>query len=202
MKKTLLVLALLLGFTQLQAQGIAPTYESGGSSGGGFQPNNIFIGGSLSLGFGSNYFNVGGNPEIGYSFSEWIDAGLAFNINYTSNKWYTGGADVKQNMFNYGGGVFTRLYPIRNVFVQVQPEYNWSSITYKMPNAADDKYTTSAPSLLAGVGYGQRIVGQSSYYISVLFDVNKDKNSPYRNWDGSFIPIIRAGFNFYLHQNR
>ncbi|RXK82830.1 hypothetical protein [Filimonas effusa] len=204
MKKTLLVLGLLLGITQLQAQqGLPPTYESGSGSGEGFQTNNIFIGGSLSLGFGSNYFNIGGNPEIGYSFSEWIDAGLAFNINYTSNKWnYTGGGDIKQNTFNYGGGVFTRLYPIRNLFVQLQPEYNWSSTTYKTPGYADEKYTTSAPSLLAGIGYGQRIIGQSSYYIALLFDVNKDKNSPYRNYDGSFIPILRAGFNFYLHQNR
>jgi hypothetical protein len=203
MKKLLFAVCLLMGIAHLSAQGIPPTYESGGSSSGeGFQTNNIFLGGSLSLGFGSNYLNLGANPEIGYSFSEWIDAGLVFNINYTSNKWYSGNLETKQNTFNYGAGAFTRLYPIRNFFLQLQPEYNWSSTTYKTAGYPNEKFSTGAPSILAGVGYGQRVIGQTSYYIALLFDVNKDQNSPYRNYDGSFIPILRAGFNFYLHPNR
>jgi hypothetical protein len=204
MKNLLFAACMLMGLTHLSAQGIPPTYESGRSSSGeGFQANNVFVGGSLSLGFGSNYFNVGGNPEVGYSFSEWIDAGLAFNINYSSTNLYSGGYEAgKQKMFNYGAGVFARLYPISGFFLQLQPEYNWSSITDKANGLPDNKYSASAPSILAGVGYSQRVIGQSSYYIALLFDINKDPNSPYRNYDGSFVPILRAGFNFYLHPNR
>lgn len=197
----LLGICLLAGSTTASAQGLPPTYESGSSSGEGFQPNNIFVGGSLSLGLGSNYFNIGGNPEIGYSFSEWIDAGVAFNINYTRNKWKSS-VDVTQKTLNYGAGVFARLYPFNGFFVQLQPEYNWSNTTITATNYSTEKYNTGAPSLLAGVGYSQRVVGENSFYVALLFDVNKDKNSPYRNWDGSFIPILRAGYNFYLHRNR
>lgn len=208
MKKIFFAFCLWIGVMHVSAQGIPPTYESGNSSSEGFNTNKIFLGGSLSVGFGSGYFNVGGTPEIGYSFSEWIDAGLAFNINYSSTKLYDNGYEVaKQNTFNYGGGVFTRLYPIRNFFLQLQPEYNWSATTLKSSGSGSgsfepQKVTTGAPSVLAGVGYGQRIIGQSSYYIALLFDVNKDRNSPYRNYNGSFVPILRAGFNFYLHPNR
>lgn len=165
------------------------------------------MGGSLSLGFGTGYFNIGGNPEIGYSFSEWIDAGIAFNLSYYSTKYYdyNGYSNSTQKSFNYGGGVFARVFPIRNLFLQVQPEYNWSHYTLTDNSTGTSQKSTltvSAPSILAGIGYAQRIVGQSSFYTVLMFDVNKDPNSPYRNYDGSFIPIIRAGFNIYLHPSR
>ena len=209
MKKIAIIVITLFLSKGLLAQGIPPTYESDNpsASGSGFQTNNIFIGGNLNLGFGSGYTNIGANPEIGYSFSQWIDAGVVFNIGYNSVKYYDAGTGIEQyrlNTFNYGGGLFARLYPINNFFVQVQPEYNWSSTTAKYPNNSgpNQKYTASAASLLAGVGYSQRIIGQNAFYLAVLFDVNKDPNSPYRDFDGSYVPIIKAGFNFYLHPNR
>ncbi len=193
--------------TQLFAQGVTPTYEEAEPAQKGFNKNNLFIGGSVSLGFGTGYFNVGGNPEVGYSFSEWLDAGLALNVSYYSTKYYdySGYSNSTQKSFNYGGGVFARVFPIRNVFLQVQPAYNWSRYTLSDNSTGTNLKSTlsvSAPSLLAGIGYAQRIIGQSSFYTVLLFDVNKDPNSPYRNYDGSFIPIIRAGFNFYLHPSR
>lgn len=194
---TSLIIVLCAG--TLSAQRLAPaTYqENTGTS--GFSSNNIFLGGAVSLGFGSGYFNAGGTPEVGYSFSQWIDAGLAVNINYQSLKDYYGNT---QNSFNYGGGVFARVYPIPFIFLQVQPEYNWMSYTLKTGNGASSSVTVGAPSILAGIGYSQRIVGKASFYTALLFDVNKDPNSPYRGYDGSFIPILRAGFNIYLHGNR
>lgn len=207
-KRIACIICVCFATTQLFAQGATPTYEEGETPHSGFNRNNIFLGGSVSLGFGTGYFNVGGNPEVGYSFSEWLDAGLAVNLSYYSTKYYdysgysTG---TTQKSFNYGGGVFARVFPIRNVFLQVQPEYNWSHYTISDNSSGVTQKSTlhvGAPSLLAGIGYAQRIVGASSFYTVLMFDVNKDPNSPYRNYDGSFIPIIRAGFNFYLHPKR
>lgn len=207
MKKLILILFTLVLANGLYAQGIPPSYESGGSSTGesGFDANRVFIGGNLNLGFGSGYTNLGANPEVGYSFSEWIDAGLAFNISYLTQKsYYSNGAEASRyRTFNYGAGLFTRLYPIKNFFIQLQPEYNWMNITEKATASnVERKFSATAPSLLAGVGYSQRVIGQNAFYLAILFDVNKDQNSPYRNYDGSYFPIIRAGFNFYLHPNR
>ncbi|RFM26065.1 hypothetical protein [Deminuibacter soli] len=208
-KRIACLLCITFASSQLFAQGITPTYEDGepAPQEHGFNRNNIFLGGSVSLGFGTGYFNIGGNPEIGYSFSEWLDAGVAFNLSYYSTKYYdySGYSDANQKSFNYGGGVFARLYPIRNVFLQVQPEYNWSKYTLTDNSSGTQQKSTfrvGAPSLLAGIGYSQRVVGSASFYTVLLFDVNKDPNSPYRNYDGSFIPIIRAGFNVYLHPGR
>lgn len=207
MKKLALLVFTCILANGLMAQGIPPTYENGSSSSSseGFDANRLFIGGNLNLGFGTGYTNIGANPEVGYSFSEWIDAGMAFNIGYNSQKYYNGSSEAyKISTFNYGAGLFARLYPFNGFFVQVQPEYNWSNSKLKYPNNSgpSDKYSTSAASLLAGVGYSQRVIGQNAFYLAILFDVNKDKNSPYRNYDGSYVPIIRAGFNFYLHPNR
>lgn len=204
MKKLALLVFTLIVSKGLIAQGIPPTYETGNnSSSEGFSTNRLFIGGNLNLGFGTGYTNIGANPEVGYSFSEWIDAGVVLNIGYNSLKDYTG-SNAKITTWNYGAGLFARLYPISNIFVQVQPEYNWSDskLKYSNSSSASQKYSTSAASLLAGVGYSQRVIGENAFYLAVLFDVNKDKNSPYRTVDGSYVPIIRAGFNFYLHPNR
>ncbi len=179
-----------------------PTYEENPSPGGGFNQNNLFLGGSLNLGFGSNsYFNIGGTPEIGYSFSEWVDAGIALNLNYYTIKDYGGN---KAKSFNYGGGVFARLFPIRNFFVQLQPEYNWSKYTTELSaNGQKSTVTYGVPSILAGVGYSQRIIGSSSFYTAILFDINNDPHSPYRDaYTNNIIPIIRAGFNIYLRPSR
>jgi hypothetical protein len=202
MFKATAFLALLLCFSARLFAQVPPTYEERPASGGGFNKNNLFLGGSLNLGFGSNsYFNIGGTPEIGYSFSEWIDAGIALNLNYYTIKDYGGN---KARSFNYGGGVFARLFPIRNFFVQLQPEYNWARYTEEY-SANGQKLTAThgAPSILAGVGYAQRIIGSTSFYTAILFDINNDPYSPYRDaYTGNIIPIIRAGFNIYLRPSR
>jgi hypothetical protein len=51
-----------------------------------------------------------------------------------------------------------------------------------------------------GAGYTQgRIPGNNGFfYLSVLFDVSGNKNSPYTDNYGRTIPIIRAGINIPL----
>lgn len=172
---------------------------------GKFRRDNIFLGGSLGAGFTSGSFSVGANPEIGYTVASWMDAGLGFNINYsTISADYNDG--YSQRAFSYGGGPFVRLYPISFLFVQGQLEENWTN--YHLKNVSTGQtgtLHTKATSLLGGIGYTQRTIGSGSYYLLVAMDFLRNDFSPYLdNTYGQkrIIPIIRAGFNFYLKPRR
>lgn len=185
---------------------VATAFTQNNNEAGGFKRENVFIGGSLNVGLYTGYFAIGGTPEVGYSFNEWLDGGLAFNINYTSQKSLDIYNDpiAKYSAFNYGAGAFFRVYPIENFFLQGQLENNF--ITYKTTDLQYDitgKNTVNATSFLAGIGYGQRQIGQGSFYTVLLIDLLRDVNSPYRltNYTGTastVIPILRGGFTFYL----
>lgn len=179
----------------------------------GFNWNRVFVGGSIALGYGaggydgSSSFVIGANPEIGYTLAEWADAGLAFNTIFNSLKYtdVSTGLRVKQTSFNYGAGIFTRLHPFRNFFVQVQPEYNW--IAYKaslldQPGVPVQKQTLTAGSILVGAGYGSRVVGDVNFFTVIMFDLGTEKYSPYRDGYGNAVPIIRGGVNIYLGKGK
>ncbi|MDE3236636.1 MAG: hypothetical protein KGO81_11825 [Bacteroidota bacterium] len=215
MKKTIVALALIFAVyhTEAQRRNIPPTYSDNPSGepaaaesfdGSGFKKEHVFVGGSLALGLSNYTFNLGGTPEIGYSISKWLDAGLAVNLNYQSvraDPYYNN--NVRQRSFNYGGGPFVRLYPVNFLFVQTQFEANWIKYNFMDMNSnTASSLKTSSSSLLAGIGYSQRIIGQSSFYTLVMIDLKADPYSPYRDYNGQVIPIIRAGFNFYLHPSK
>lgn len=167
-----------------------------------FKQENVFIGGAIGLGLGSGTFSVGANPEIGYSIAEWLDGGISTNVNY-----YTVAPEVnsgyRDKSFNYGVGVFARVYPVRGLFLQVLPEYNWikASTRYEATGQKADA-TFQAPSLLLGIGYSTREIGSSSFYTVLMFDAGNNTQSPYILPLGSKQPILRTGFNFYLRPKR
>jgi hypothetical protein len=181
------------------------TYSDAGS-GGGLLKQNLFLGGSLNLEFSGYDFNVGGAPEIGYSLNNWLDAGILVNLNYSSERADPGGyynPNVRSRSFNYGVGAFGRVYPLPFLFLAVQPEYNWIDFNQKdMSTGITYTASTQATSMLLGIGYGQRVVGHGSFYIALMFDALEDKNSPYRDFNGSALPVLRAGFDIYLHPSR
>jgi hypothetical protein len=197
-----LFIASIGAFAQERMPQRVNTYSDEGT-GTGFKKENLFLGGSLALGIGSYNFNVGASPEIGYSLNNWLDAGLVVNFNYNSERadqYYNG--NVRTRTFNYGAGLFGRAYVLPFLFLTAQPEYNWISANQKYmgPGGGTASYNTSATSVLLGAGYGQRVVGQGSFYIALMFDVAGSRNSPYNDFNGHPLPVIRGGFNFYLHK--
>ena len=163
---------------------------------GGFKKERIYIGSALNLGVSGNAFQIGANPEIGYSITKWLDAGISFNILYSSYR-YSG---YSNQLFNYGGGAVVRIWPFDFLFISAIPEYNWINWTTKFTTnglpSTKEKY--QAGSLLLGGGYGKRIVGQTYSYFAIMFDALKNENSPYRDVEQRALPIIRVGFAFYL----
>ena len=170
----------------------------------GFNRDKVFIGGSLSLGFANNQFAAGVNPFIGYSLTNWLDAGVVVNYNYNATRDYPYFDDrIKQH--TYGGGIFTRIFPVRFIFLQGQIEHNFINLRYS-PNVGEKVINNvSAPSLLVGGGYTtgrQPGNDRGFFYLSLLVDVLKEPNSPYTDNLGRIIPIIRTGFQTPLFRKR
>jgi hypothetical protein len=197
MKRIFAAIVLLFAITSVFAQ------EETLPENKGFKKERVFIGGGINVGFSSGTFQIGALPEIGYSVTNWLDAGLAFSANYYSIKPEYHPQYVKENSFSYGAGIFTRLYPVKFLFLQLQPELNWSSIKQTSPvTGVSGKYKFNSSSVLGGIGYSQRVVGQSNFYLLLMMDLMRDINSPYRDASGNADPIFRTGFNIYLHSNR
>lgn len=155
----------------------------------GFQKENLFLGGNFALSFGS-YTQINVSPQLGYRFNRFLAAGVGVNAQYVGIKYYdnNGNDYSKESQGVYGLNLFGRFYPIRQAFLQVQPEFNFinGKIKYYNSTIPDLKFKTNAPSLLVGAG-----VGLGGAYISLMYDVLQNDHSPYSNK-----PFINIGFGF------
>jgi hypothetical protein len=171
----------------------------------GFKKENLFTGGSISLSFGTGSFLVGASPVFGYSITNWLDAGVVVNFNYTSYRDYIYPYDkLKQTV--YGGGGFVKIYPVKFIFAQAQFEHNFVRDKYSPPGGGTiEKSSYDVNSMLVGAGYSTGRYGaggQPHFYLAVLFDVSGNKSSPYISNTGSAIPIIRGGIQVPLFQGK
>jgi len=182
----------------------------------GFKKQNLFTGGSVTLSFFNNQTVIGANPIFGYKLTDWADAGISLNFLYSGSRDYYE-FDDKMKQVVFGPGVFVRLYPVKFLFVQGQVEHSFTTLKY-IPSPGsfipEDKTSTDVNSLLVGGGLatGRDKGSTTFYYISILFDVLENVNSPYVNVSYnpdnpsqqrvSMVPIIRAGVNIGLFQNR
>lgn len=184
----------------------------------GFKMENLFTGGGIQLSFSGSTFIAGASPVLGYSINKWLDAGVVVNFTYYSNRhitYYSPGtglyysSDDKLRQTLFGPGAFVKVYPVKFLFLQAQGEINFISqkIIYA-DNFPTEKTKYNVPSLLVGAGYcnGRQGVGDLFYYISLLVDVVKDRNSPYveqiSNGKVNILPIIRAGLQIPLFQGK
>jgi hypothetical protein len=180
----------------------------------GFKKENLFTGGSITVAFYNGQTILGANPIFGYKLNDFVDAGLAFNYLYNGARDYREFDDkIRQTVL--GPGAFLRLYPVKFLFLQGQFERNFSTLKYIPASGSPvDKTKNEANSFLVGGGIAQgRERGSTSFfYISLLFDVLKNINSPYVSVDYNpnnpvqprvtMVPIIRAGVNVGLFQGR
>lgn len=201
MKKCILLSGILL----LTINGLLAQDDPDSEEKKGFKKENLFTGGSISLAFYNNTFLVGGSPVFGYSIAKWVDAGVVVNYNYTSYRdVFEFNDKLRQSV--YGGGVFTKLYPIRFLFIQGQFEHNFIRQKYIPPNGQlSSTARVDANSILVGGGYTTDRYpgsGQPFFYLAVLFDVAHNNNSPYKDGYGRTIPIIRGGIQVPLFQKR
>jgi hypothetical protein len=170
----------------------------------GFDVTNLFTGGSVSFGLGFGNYNktflAGVSPHFGYTFTKWLDAAVVANFQYSSVR---NVYDDKFRNTTYGPGIFTRIYPVRFLFIQAQPEYNFIKQKYIPVSGPSIKDNFGVTSLLLGAGYISSRSGKNSFtYLSVLFDVLKNPYSPYVDGYGKIIPVVRAGINIGLNKKQ
>lgn len=196
MKKAFSAVVLLLSFVAVLAQDDKEKEKKP------FKEN-LFTGGSVSLAFYNNTFLIGASPVFGYSLTEWADAGIVVNYNYTSYR-DVNTFDDRLRQKVYGGGGFVKLYPVRFLFAQGQVEHNFIRQKYLPPSGSSTSVETrDATSYLIGGGYTSGREGRGGepfYYLAILFDVSGNINSPYTDAYGRTIPIIRAGLQVPLFQ--
>jgi len=161
----------------------------------------ILFGGGLLLGGGNNSFQLGLNPELLKSYNKYIDAGVIANIYYSSFN-ITFGSNEKIRNFQLGAGVFTRIWPVEQFFIQIQPEYNrtWTSAN-NQANGVRASTSYGATSILGGIGYGKHNADGMSYF-SVMIDLLNADQSPYKIGQARAQPIIRAGLGFPIFRKK
>ncbi len=151
----------------------------------GFDKSRLFFGGNFGLSFGSDYTLVNISPQIGYHFSPYFAAGTGINFIYSSEKYYDsyGNDAFRYNYGVVGLNVFGRVYPIRQLFFQVQPElnYTWGTINYYNPSEKDKLDPAFVPSLLGGVGGAIPAGGNGAFLIMLQYDLLQQSRSPYGN---------------------
>lgn len=205
MKKTIILLFIPLFFHAVaQSQDLDKQIqeENNQVKKTGFQKDKLFTGGSANVGFSNGSTMLGITPQLGYSLTNWLDAGITFNLNYISQRDYSSTDKIRQT--TYGPGAFVRLFPVKFLFATTQFEFNTIQQKYISSNFPTEKNSVNANSFLVGAGYaGGRERGSNTYYyLSVMWDLGGDKNSPYVDQFGRANPVIRAGYNIGLFQGR
>ncbi|MBM3415765.1 MAG: hypothetical protein FJY20_04790 [Bacteroidetes bacterium] len=193
MKK--LILSLLL----ISATAMVLCAQDDDEEKGGWKPDHLFIGSGINLGF-SNGFIIGLNPEVGYSINKFLDAGIATNLTYVTQRSQFANTSIRY--LALGGGPFLRIWPVRMIFIGGQYEYNSITIKEVTSGVTAYKEKANAGSLLVGLGYGSRVIGESQFYTSIMIDALNDVNSPYRDQFGRVLPVFRTGFILYFGGGR
>jgi hypothetical protein len=191
----LLILSIIIISQSAQAQNIIQTQKV-------FKEEKpILFGGGLLLGGGNNSFQLGLNPELLKSYNKYIDAGIIANIYYSSFN-ISFGSNEKIKNFQLGAGVFARVWPIEQFFIQIQPEYNrtWTSAN-NYSNGVRANTNFGATSILGGIGYGKHNADGMSYF-SVMIDLLNADQSPYKIGQARAQPIIRAGAGFPIFRKK
>lgn len=202
----MLFLTLLFSFASYAQKEEKGYKENADEEKGGFKKENLFTGGSVNLSFFNGATVLGVSPYFGYSVNKWIDVAVSANLNYISQRDNVVlGDKLRQTL--YGPGAFVRVFPVEFIFLQGHYEYN--IIKYKFIPAdnsgyAEEKLSLNAGSMLVGGGYatGRGDGKQIYYYMSIMFDITKNKNSPYVDGLGRTVPLVRAGLQVPLFQGK
>jgi hypothetical protein len=196
MKNLLVLLTFLLAgiFTHAQDAPVtplnSPAPQDSVEEKKGFDPQRLVIGGSLGASFG-NYTFVNVSPQVGYMFNQYITAGAGINYIYNSYKYSNGDRD---NYSFAGINLFSRVFPVRFLFLSVQPEinYSWGKYKTESPSLPDIDYGGAwVPAFLVGAGAVLSPGGKGGIFLSIQYDVVQNGRSPYGT-----VPYFNIGFGF------
>lgn len=155
--------------------------------------DHTYVGGGIGIQFGS-YTRLDFSPLIAYEVNKIFMAGIGFSYLYARDR-YPNGYIQQANM--YGGRVFVRLIPIRNVLSNGDGFFihgEFEMLNVESPSSSNKVIPVryNVPGYIAGLGYQQAIGRRAFTYLSVLWNFNTntppDRPYPYYN------PLVRFGF--------
>jgi hypothetical protein len=156
-------------------------------------PSRLFFGGNFGVRFG-DFTMVNISPQVGYRFTDRFSAGGGVNFITSATTVRTANGDrVMRQGYGYAGlNLFGRIFPISNLFVNVQPEMNYSWGTVRYYNGQADVKTPGAfvPVLLVGAGAAIP-AGRGQLIAMYQYDLVGNDRSPYGRR-----PFLTFGFNF------
>lgn len=182
--------ALLMG---LSVAGDSHAQESPRTGRKPLDPSRLFFGGNFGVSFGDFTF-VNISPQVGYRFTDRFSAGGGVNFIGSASTVRTANGDrLMRQGYGYAGlNLFGRLFPVSNLFVNVQPEMNYSWGRVRYYNGQADVKTPGAfvPVLLVGAGAAIP-TGRGQIIAMYQYDVVGNERSPYGRR-----PFLTFGFNF------
>lgn len=175
----------VLGFSNIQAQNIAPKAKSD------FWQR-VQFGGGLGLSFGNKYTNISVAPGAIYNVNDYFAIGLGAQYSYINQKPYVFNANqtVEYSSNLYGGSVIALFNPIQSIQLSAEIEQLRVNTERKVitnaivQNINDDFWNTA---LFVGAGYRTRNVTIGARY-NVLHEKSKNVYSE------PFMPFVRVYF--------
>lgn len=163
--------------------------------GRGFNKHKLFTGGNIGASFGP-YTLLNISPQLGYRFNRFVAAGIGFNFEYSNlREEYNGELYRRTQLGITGLNVFSRFYPVENLFIQGQPELNYifGKQTFYQPVKKSWKLDDiTVPSILIGGGFSIP-AGHGNLVVTILYDAWQDGNTPYGKK-----PFYNFGYNVSL----
>jgi hypothetical protein len=148
-------------------------------------PKKIYYGGTLGLSFG-DYTRISITPLIGYKLKPFLHIGGKATYEYIEDSRYS----EKMTSSSYGGSIFSRLMPQRNIYFHA--EFAYINYEYQVSDSESDRYWV--PFLYVGGGLVKQLGKGVSAYVEVLFDVLQDDKSPYEDWTSFISAGVGVGF--------
>ena len=164
----------------------------------GFRKENLFLGGNFGLSFG-DYTLINVSPQLGYRLNDYLAVGFGINGQYVKDRLrdFNGNTVYKSSRGVVGLNTFGRVYPVRFLMLQVQPEANYlfGKDTYYTgsPTGTFKMDAMIEPSLLVGGGAVLQ-QGRGALIISAMYDVLQRQYSPYGKR-----PVYNIGYNVGLY---
>ncbi|HKK39950.1 MAG TPA: hypothetical protein VJ949_11075 [Cryomorphaceae bacterium] len=138
----------------------------------------ITLGGDLGLSFGNRLTYIRIAPVLGYIVSPKFTIGGGPSFQYWEDKRFIPALETTI----YGGSTFGRYFVIEQIFLQAEFEVlNLEEINFSPTSDFSDRNRVTIPVFFVGGGYSQRSAGGSGFFVSVMYDLIGDLNSPYPN---------------------
>jgi hypothetical protein len=138
----------------------------------------IYWGGSVVFSMGGDVSTIGVYPMVAYKIRPKWSVGLEAGYEHVSWDEPDFSAD------NYGGSLFTRYRIISRMYAHA--EYQMINYELFTPFGSDREWV---PFLLLGGGLSTMVGPRTWAYAEILFDVLRDNNSPYDDWE----PFVSVG---------